>query len=922
MLVNFAKGQELEVRLYLDPRIKNDRARHDPPDYGSLAIADVLKSIYKTLPKQAILSQTIDIYTPAGRRQITFDPATGLKTKQAWIVKTPIKSQYYPSDVGGYKIAHAAEIVHAKEWAEVKDSSAARLRVRGSWPTILENWRLDITLIKHMANSRDLKQARTAFITPLKTWEDAPHKLCDWVEFEFEYVGSAKQVSVDSELLHVMYDQLLGWLPGSEYGPWVRWASKTLSNPQHHMIARPGNTRMLHKFSAMLPRAHEITRTEWSNLYRRHRGPLTIRQKINGDRQLLVIEEKKVTVFRGGALDEDVKCRLPPVGKGLYMFDTEYLDGKWYILHPLVIDSEYVLDVSDVERMKRVPVGGDLEVCPFKFAEHGKLSTVINHMWTKKTLPLDGLLITLNNTDSYWTQVVVKWKPSEETTIDFLVYKCPPDLQGAPYVKTQESDTLYLLLVGSNHAQLVPQRLSLPVVRGYRAVPFTPENSQPHVYSSARNDLHGKICEMLYANGKWILKKVRTDKVSALEGGSDMGNNFRTAITAFSRYSNKFDLEHLYLADMDTSTLVAPELVRDATHVLFYYPPRDLVPPSSVKHMLSVGPVEVGGITNLLESKVQPAEFPHAFIGGSPLVLSYGLPPTGVRKWIKNMQILVAPGGKLVHLGPGSLDPGSDFASDGPGTWRRVIAGNRARTSEQVCRENKHVSLNPDAAFVYTFSRRKTENIMSYYGAAKPSALLHYQSRGVMLCFVEFLASLGPGLIYRDPSVPALIETLFPDHKFTDKENSSVEYYISCVLPGDDMKMKPTESLIKFTPPKTSTFQMPKGTPFLIPYQSPEDESVMLRLAGSDWLARSKWSTVQSSVWSGEMRYFHHIYRPTGFQYIRPRNLDMFDCCYDCRCEITILTKYCKSTKKRPVDLTSAIDSMDSFDDPSPGSTK
>lgn len=834
-----------------------------------------------------------------------------------WVTKNVIKTVSHDSEAGGYRIAHATETTSNKDEKKIDNVDSIRLKVRYSVPVLDGKWRLDVTCIKHLGGMANLQHSREQFIFPMKDFSTAPVDQSDWLEFEFEYTGDG-DVLIDDDLLHKMYGTLLNWIPGSEHNDWIRWVARMIHTTMIDKFISPGSMRLVHKFNYLLPRAREITLQEWRMLYHDMRGKITVRQKIDGDRQLLVIYNGSASTFAGGSVKHDVKVNHTFDNK-LYIFDTEFLDGRWYVLHPLVWADEPQYLHGDETRLRKLTTGGDIAMCQYEIVGHDDIKSSVVKLWGMKDIKLDGLLITLQCDESYWMQTVIKWKPSEETTIDFLIIDCPQTLEGkAPYVN--DSDHLYLLLVGT-HEPPSAKLPAMPSIRGYRPTLFSPpQNPYAHIWKSKIPGLNKKICEMRRDDNNWILKKIRADKISILEGGTDMGNNSRTAIDTFTKYYHPFRLCDLYTSANESSTVIPPEFIPPSTtHLLLYRPPQDLVVPRGIKHVASVGPMAIRGIRDVQEPKTLNYDMPSEFIGGAQLVISFQLPPSGIKRWLKTMQIIVAAGGTLIHMGDDDPDPGSEFKNVRPKTWTRVIAGNRVMTPAEVHKENPHTVGNPEAGFVYKYSRQKTKEMTTYIGEPRKLQLMEDPARGELLCYVEFLSKFPAGTqVYMHKSVPDVVRKLFPKHKFTNEESKDVEVLIAHDWTDDMLqKMTPRESLVFYQPPPNAQFQIPKSRIMLIPYQTMGSNSVMLWITGP-LPPRTGWWNIQTAIWNGEMRYFHSVIRPNGYRYQKPRGLETdFDNCYDCRSEIYILGKYIKEhgsvqegeTAERAYER--AIDSLD-----------
>jgi len=180
------------------------------------------------------------------------------------------------------------------------------------------------------------------------------------------------------------------------------------------------------------------------------------------------------------------------------------------------------------------------------------------------TYEIDGIMITPPDQTYALTQTL-KWKPTKDNTIDFLMIRMPNHLIGRGRAVRKPGYELYFMFVGISADMMA--KLNLTFIEQYRSlfptrsdvyfpVQFSP-SADPYAYMfwySGNENLHNKIVEMRkqvfldeatqrHLIGDWEVVRVRDDR--RLET-RDYGNNFMTAETIFMNYVNPITLEDLW----------------------------------------------------------------------------------------------------------------------------------------------------------------------------------------------------------------------------------------------------------------------------------------------------------------------------------------------------------------------------------------
>jgi len=190
-----------------------------------------------------------------------------------------------------------------------------------------------------------------------------------------------------------------------------------------------------------------------------------------------------------------------------------------------------------------------------KIKEIRDLSADIGEIYNSKhDYETDGLILT-EPSKPYMSTKNYKWKPIENTTIDFMAVLCPHEWLGAdPYVKVAGKD-LYLLFVGVSHKMRL--RLGLGLLPGYSKlfnvsgeyypVQFSPSiDKYAYLYwhDPSLGNIDHKIVELRrqLAEHSWDFVRIRTDR---LNEKNYYGNDFRIAEITYMNYVDVFEYRDL-----------------------------------------------------------------------------------------------------------------------------------------------------------------------------------------------------------------------------------------------------------------------------------------------------------------------------------------------------------------------------------------
>lgn len=944
VLQTYKPGDELEIRYYLDPRVQRPDSCEAPkyPD----GFRPVAERIVAEMTGR-LVTKFIDVQLETTRKRIIF---TTTGRVEEWYTKTrKCDGLVEPNDFGGFRVS----LSHESPIAPTRMDRVDRITAKFRFTVQTQEWRLDVSAVKHatLDTIQDVKLRLLACDDPFACWS-----WWDCWEFEKEFVGSDPYFEL-ADLYqnyrtlapHINFDML----------DTVRRAAAFVQHPRCETFDKisPRNT-----IARLLPKAIEPTLEQWTDAIWQLPG-MVLRDKIDGTRELLWLHDDKLTCVNA----RDLECWDEPLGD-TYIFDAEFYEDTWYVLHVLVWQGQCVANLPDGERLallKDIPAIAGLKVCPWTtLTEPAKQ---IPEWWNRETpYRRDGLL--LSTDESYWQQQCFKWKPHNESTIDMLIVRCPEWLEGkAPFVSDCEQNTLYLLNVGVNAGVVVKQHgfplkryldmFKLDKTAKYIPQPFAPvDDPSAFCWSSDQHDLHGYIGEFLRCNdGVWQLKRVRRDKPSLLRGGTEIGNDIKTALDVWSKQTRPFPLEYLYAPPVQCvssfGSLQSPlervivDLLEEesAQTAISHYVP--FVPfPASVRSRAIMMPVRDShpdyhptrfAVPLIQYTHIGRLTLPKEFIGGAQLVVTMDPELLGHVSCIGKS---VASGGRLVvicrfggatesdmHPLVGSVSLMKDLERSGftllndhgapeSDAWdvvdsrfcdfrilsfRKENRGSSNMTIEDVHKENPHLVGNPDANFQFKFSRQKTKDIATLQQSgsrAQCATLYRNPALGELLVDVEFLTTVSERsqILYFGRHAEQL-RTLFPDMQWlADGSPGNVEVLIS-----HDEYAVSRDRVSQYEPHFAlldfDAADLARGRVLKGKCMlHPFSDFESTRVSVAIGRHRDEWN-ILSDIWTREMQMFHRVYRASAFKYTN--RIPQLDNCYDCRAYQYILSKYARAQK-------------------------
>lgn len=896
VLSNYEKGDEVEIRYYLDPR-----ARHPAECLPAKYPAGFQKTVERILEKlggvaAARHTRIIDLQLGTLRKRITFNQAG--ERQEEWIDKVHKADWVEPNDFGGFKVAVSREqpsqarkmptldrvtvksrLTFALDVlgmpAKLTDAQRENRKTAGPDGIPVDDpaahidspWVVDVSAVKvcTLGNIQDAKTKLLACYNPLENWGWWDH----W-EFERELTqgmsGDDMTCNTPSnavELLELddIYQTYTIFAPSVDHDMLdaVRRLALMIDHPRATQYQRlsPRNT-----ITRLLPKAVEPTLETWIEDYAHLVRGMVLRDKIDGTRELVWIRSNKLVCISAKSIDE---WDEPATDGASFVFDCEFLDDVWYVIHPLVWRGRSVTHMRDTERLALLSdkttglasLGVDgLAVCPYRVIDDPKHD--ISSMWNRKArYHRDGLIACTD--EPYFTQKCLKWKPADESTLDMLIVECPDWLMGkAPFIREEEGDTVYMLNVGANSSTVAKKpgfpmkryldMLSVDKSSVYIPTPFAPDN-MPHAYvwSTSRAGLGGNIGEFIWlkrgdtrrddttaTRDGWELRRLRDDKPSIMRGGTEIGNDIKTALDIWSKNDSPFPLKYLWEPpakrasrfdelDNPVARIVADLVEEEAvtTAVVHMCP---FVPFDGIAHRGVLLPRAATGVSagtdyradlsnnsrvhQIIYDQIGRVDLPKDFLGGVQLLVTMDPELLG---HVSCLGKLVAAGGRLVvicrfaagedahpEVGRVALLKDMDRAGfvllqdhGAPATtmwdlstdwdlftilsFRKENRGSADMSVADVHKENPHLLGNPEANFAYKFSRQKTKDIAGLIGPNEDCGSLQVRpDLGELLIDIEFLSTLEP-----DAQVLYMRETenrACDDEAVPDEEHERVEH--------------------------------------------------------------------------------------------------------------------------------------------------
>lgn len=494
------------------------------------------------------------------------------------------------NDFGCYKIKHRDEVNINPVDITSDNLDQIVVKLRRSY-NFDENWRLDISGVRK-CDLKDIGVIKETFEKHIgNRFTDYNH--WDYFEFELELLPHHQQYIVGDEfetVVKTFYKKVIYWI-NFEYQDLLLECAKLMGNKKTiDQIIKNGYS--LRNIGTLISgKAVEPSLDDYFDRYIWGWSESSIFLKIDGTREILYINGPAGKMCALGCNNINaIEWFAPPEGvQGTYIFDTEFQNGIWYILHIWYYSRQpEIINKSDIEQLDFLQqsleiktdlnelfnVTKELAITPYIASDKKPNSAKELNNWilsNSKEIKNDGLIIS-----TPWGPI--KWKDPQHSTYDLLIVNCPEWLCGkTPFIS---DSPIYLLCGGikTNKAEEIYPWFSKFLKRwlnttnqgnsDYIYHPFCPNNNPEICIYTMLNVKHGQIGEFRYdaKTNKLVLDRIRNDKHSVLtKGGTDMGNDQKTLHDVYSKIIKPFPIDYLfpgnnklqtYMSDINNANLL------------------------------------------------------------------------------------------------------------------------------------------------------------------------------------------------------------------------------------------------------------------------------------------------------------------------------------------------------------------------------
>ncbi len=311
-----------------------------------------------------------------------------------------------------------------------------------------------------------------------------------------------------------------------------------------------------------LPKVKAITHDIYKKIYS-NIGDYYITEKLDGVRGLVHLSGNELWILTA-------ELRVVKLSKtySTSIFDAEIYGDNIYLFDSIIIDNTNITNLTFLERYEKgvaiiEKLKIKLDVGEIKFKIFHKMPEdrvkFLDKFYKKITskefgMEVDGIIFTDSKGSPYNRTESYKWKPIEQTTIDFYLKRVPEKLMGKYPFERKGSGLLYVLFCSMDDKLRTKLGLLFPSWYGWFIL--EKNNTYPYPFITARNahsflyyndvseNLDEKICEMVLVNEEWKFVKIRSDRQNDVDTGTYFGNYYAVAESNFSAYYYPFNLEH------------------------------------------------------------------------------------------------------------------------------------------------------------------------------------------------------------------------------------------------------------------------------------------------------------------------------------------------------------------------------------------
>jgi SAM-dependent methyltransferase len=592
------KGTNLEVecRFDIDERRKKQSDKFQLYDVATTQklVCDIISHQLKSAARCEIEQSINFIKNNTHIKQIFFVNGEQQKSTHKHYHKEQLINPLTVISKPCYKINVAFE--HTIKEFPINECQNARVRLRFStWLSLhdKDSWRLDITLVKNIANFTNplaIKEDKTATLYAIKPdnfIDKAPWNYVDHIEFEAEYVGDKAELTVES--LKSIDTFMNSWLliEKEDLAPSERSIAtkSSMSDYQNKIyqiakLIKPARANQFKERFGMKQLSNQVIELDKNSYLRDVAKVITsyyITDKLDGIRAIIYISKNEAFALT----DKITTLKLDLLPEKIYVFDCEEYKDFYYIFDVMVWDGTIVTDQPFSTRLNYFAKAVELFSTVLKEKPFIKLNDSYKKQITvckeeKKPYETDGIILTPAD-GKYETMQVYKYKPVDKLSVDFLIKKCPQKLIGIkPYIQ-DKNETLYLLFCGVQRN--VFNKLSMSFVKHYPdmfpninlrhppdyfPIQFEPSDKKyAYLFTSDVDSLDNQVGEFVLEQTlhggdddeikerstirdiHWKLVKMRTDRAVEIARGNYFGNNYKIAEIIWNNAQNPLVIEEI-----------------------------------------------------------------------------------------------------------------------------------------------------------------------------------------------------------------------------------------------------------------------------------------------------------------------------------------------------------------------------------------
>jgi hypothetical protein len=442
----------------------------------------------------------------------------------------------------------------------------------------LKDWQIDLTIVNNISvkDINILKSRVNEFFNKninikdnFDTW---PHELVNSYEIELEYTGNEKLIDVI--------------LIGQDF---VNKIDKDLFKKKEQQDA-------IYKIATHIVRPSIV---KWYlnkyNIKQLGNSPISLDKKTYAQKIIANIENYYLTDKADGerciifasetdsfAVTATKKIKISKLTKSTIIVDTELVDGIFYIFDVMYFNKNITSSSFDVRssylQQVKDELGTLVNIKPYiKLSKNyqKEIPDFYNDREKKSSYPIDGLIFISSGgkdkvgdpgtEDTYFKNIIYKWKPVEKLTIDFMIVRATEDVINNSSLTIKKGYDLFLLFCGIRPdvfdtlgLKLLPfQKKIVNHLYTDRYFPtlFSPQdNPNAYIYyhpKTLKRIESYKIGEFIYKDDQWELVKMRPDKDVDVALKNNFGNDFKTAEQTWRIYKNPLTLKDFSSKDID-----------------------------------------------------------------------------------------------------------------------------------------------------------------------------------------------------------------------------------------------------------------------------------------------------------------------------------------------------------------------------------